>query len=105
MSPHRVEEAKQLLARWRANESLSAEFPLYTKYLESLSRAERLNAVNEYMRPLIAQLLEVSHERRFTLIDAQGRNLNWRGRTAGSSPVPGMPHEYLVSVAMPTIVN
>jgi hypothetical protein len=105
MNPHRVEEAKDLLARWRANESLSAEFPLYTMYLESLSRAERLNAVHQYMRPLITQLLEVSQERRFALIDAQGRNLNWRERNAGSSPVPGMPHEYLVSVATPTILS
>jgi len=105
MSPNRVLEARQLLAHWLGQPRLATRFPLYTGYLESLANAERLQAVHQYLRPLIQDLDGASLGDRIELVDAQCRAISWRGRSAGSMPVPGMPHEYLREVAVPTLLE
>jgi len=106
MNPHRVAEAKTLLGRWREREaSAIARFPLYTRYLESIANEERLNAVHKFLRPLITELSGAPHALRFEFSVAVCECVPWRGRTAGSSPVPGIPHQLLQEVVVPTLVR
>jgi len=106
MNPHRVAEAKTVLARWREREgSAVARFPLYMRYLESLANEERLNAVHKFLRPLITELLDAPHALRLEFSVAVCECVPWRGRVAGSSPVPGIPHQLLQEVVVPTLVR
>jgi hypothetical protein len=104
MNPSRVGESAALLARWRKCE-ISQHFPLYTAYLESLANGERLNAVQHYLRPLIAELATQSHAVRLKLIEEICRAVDHRGRKTGTSPVPGLPHELLETIAIPTLLD
>lgn len=106
MNPHRVAEAKILLGRWREHEaSTIARFPLYTRYLESLANEERLNAVHKFLRPLITELSGDPHALRLEFSVAVCECVPWRGRIAGSSPVPGIPHQLLQEIVVPTLVR
>lgn len=104
MNPHRIVDSEKLLARWVDN-PCSSRFPLYTGYLQSLASGERLNAVHRYLRPLIAELVSQSHAARFELIDSLCRAFDYRARVAGTSPVPGLPHELLEQIAIPTLLE
>jgi hypothetical protein len=104
MHPDRVTEAQELLNRWTANPSLAERHPLYTGYLRSLASAERLNAVHRYLRPLVAQLKADTHARRIELVHTLCSAVEYTNRIAGSSPVPGMPHELLEEIAIPTLL-
>jgi hypothetical protein len=104
MHPQCIAEAHQLLARWNTAPHLLGRYPLYTGYLQSLVSAERLNAVHRYIRPLIAQLRSELHAQRYELIHALCMAVDYTGRYAGTSPVPGMPHEFLEEIAIPTLI-
>ena len=104
MNPHRISESVALLGRWQQCEC-AEHFPLYTAYLQSLANGERLKAVHQYLRPLIAELLNQSHAARLQLVEALCRAVDHRGRKAGTSPVPGLPYELLEEVAIPTLLN
>lgn len=95
MNPFRVIESQKLLASWCADAIFAARFPLYTGYLKCLANAERLNAVHVYMRPLITQLTGEPHAVRLELVQAICRVVDFTKRTAGSSPVAGLPREFL----------
>lgn len=103
MNPYRVEEARRLLALWQAQPGLAARHPLYGRYLEALASGDRLGAMQQGMRPLIAQLAQAPLADRMDLVDALCRALPWQGRVPGTLPVPGLPHEFLVAVAGPAL--
>ena len=102
MHPHRVAESKSLLAQW-VRWPHSARFPLYTAYLESLANGERLSAVHRYLRPLIAELAAADRATRWLFVDRLCRSVDYRCRKAGTSPVPGIPHDLLEKVVIPTL--
>lgn len=104
MHPHRVVEAQKLLTRWVAAQQLAERFPLYGGYLRSLASAERLNAVHQYLRPLILELTTKSHERCLELVYALCQAVDWLGRVPGTLPVPGIPHELLEQIVLPTLL-
>ncbi len=105
MHPHRVSEIKEFLVRWSSDASLVRRFPLYSGYLSSLANAERLTAVHSYLRPLIGKLKLDSHSGRLDLIYSICRTVDHTDRTAGTSPVPGLPHELLEEIAIPTLLE
>lgn len=104
MHPNRVAESNELLTRW-IDRPCAPRYPLYTAYLQNLSAGERLNAVHRYLRPLVAELASQTHAVRFELVDAICRSIDFRGRVAGTSPVPGLPHELLEQIAVPTLLE
>lgn len=104
MNPYRVAEAQKLLAKWAANPLRAERYPLYGSYLESLAKAERLNAVHKYLRPLLVQLAAKSHLERLELVSALCFAVDFSGKTPGSSPVPGMPYDFLEQIALPTLL-
>lgn len=104
MNSYRIAESRELLARWLSSKCASRH-PLYTGYLQSLAAGERLDAVHKYLRPLIAELASADHGVRLELVDTLCRSLDFRGRVAGSSPVPGLPYELLEQVAIPTLIE
>lgn len=57
------------------------------------------------MRPLIAQLRSESHVQRYELVHALCMSVDYTSRNAGTSPVPGMPHEFLEEIAIPTLIR
>jgi hypothetical protein len=106
MHPLRVEESKKQLANWSHQyPALALSYPLYTHYLNSLANAERLQAVHLFLRPLMAELASAAHFARIELVNAICSTVDWQGRLAGSSPVPGLPHEFLERVAIPTLLD
>jgi hypothetical protein len=58
-----------------------------------------------FLRPLIAELASAPHIARIELVNAICSTVDWQGRSAGSSPVPGLPHEFLERVAIPTLLD
>jgi hypothetical protein len=105
MHPSRVPEIQKRLHRWSAETALASRFPLYTDYLKSLVNGERLNAVHVYLRPLIAQLLAQPHAVRHALVNGICRLLDFTAHGAGTSPVEGLPYEFLEKIALPTLLE
>lgn len=84
---------------------MAERYPLYGGYLRSLARAERLNAVHQYLRPLLHQLNAETHMQRLDFVHALCQAVDFSDRAPGSSPVPGMPHELLEQIALPTLLT
>lgn len=102
MHPVRIREIQEFLERWQQS-SLAGAHPLYTGYLRSLAEDQRLPAVEQYLRPFIAQLAPRPHDERYAFINAACECVDWRNHRAGSSRVPGLPYELMERVVIPTL--
>lgn len=102
MHPERIREIQTFLERWQQS-PLAGEYPLYAGYLRSLADDQRLPAVEQYLRPFVAQLAPRPHDERYAFVAAACGCVDWRNHNAGASPVPGIPYELLQQVAIPTL--
>jgi hypothetical protein len=96
---------EEILIRWKTNRVVSSKFGGYTDYLAIHARGERQTAIHKHLRPFVESMKASEFDTRYEFVHAACCLVDFEGRHARSSPVPGMPHDLLEKVAIPTLVE
>lgn len=67
MNPRCISESTVLFTHWKEAEC-AERFTLYTACMQSLADGDRLDAVHQRLRPLIAELVTQSHAARLQFV-------------------------------------